>query len=30
VHDAIIDNERRDNAFGVLMSLNMLVDTAGV
>jgi len=29
VYDAIIDDERRHNAFGLLMSLNMLVETAG-
>ncbi|MGH9415418.1 MAG: methyltransferase [Terriglobales bacterium] len=29
VHDAIIDDERRKNAFGLLMSLNMLVETQG-
>jgi hypothetical protein len=27
VYDAIIDDERRDNAFGLLMSLNMLIET---
>jgi hypothetical protein len=27
VYDAIIDDERRRNAFGLLMSLNMLVET---
>ena len=27
--DAIIDNERRRNAFGPLMSLNMLIETPG-
>ena len=25
----MIDDERRENAFGLLMSLNMLVETAG-
>jgi hypothetical protein len=29
VYDAIIDDERRDNAFGLLMSLNMLIETKG-
>jgi precorrin-6B methylase 2 len=29
VFDAIIDNERRRNAFGLLMSLNMLIETPG-
>ena len=29
VYDAMIDDERRDNAFGLLMSLNMLVETPG-
>jgi hypothetical protein len=29
VYDAIIDNERRENAFGLLMSLNMLIETPG-
>jgi precorrin-6B methylase 2 len=29
VFDAIIDDERRSNAFGLLMSLNMLVETPG-
>lgn len=28
-YDAIIDDERRNNAFGLLMSLNMLIETAG-
>jgi hypothetical protein len=27
VYDTIIDNERRQNAFGLLMSLNMLIET---
>jgi hypothetical protein len=27
VHEAIIDDERRQNAFGLLMSLNMLIET---
>jgi hypothetical protein len=27
VYDAIIDDDRRRNAFGLLMSLNMLVET---
>lgn len=29
VYDAIIDNDRSKNAFGLLMSLNMLIETAG-
>jgi hypothetical protein len=29
VYDTIIDDERRTNAFGLLMSLNMLVETTG-
>ena len=29
VYDAIIDDERRKNAFGLLMSLNMLIETSG-
>ncbi|MEX3927486.1 methyltransferase [Paraburkholderia sp. BR10936] len=29
VYDAMIDDERRRNAFGLLMSLNMLVETPG-
>lgn len=29
VYDAIIDDERRHNAFGLLMSLNMLIETNG-
>ena len=29
VYDAMIDNERRENAFGLLMSLNMLIETTG-
>jgi hypothetical protein len=28
-YDAIIDDDRRDNAFGLLMSLNMLIETPG-
>jgi len=27
VYDAIIDDDRRHNAFGLLMSLNMLIET---
>lgn len=27
VYEALIDDERRQNAFGLLMSLNMLVET---
>lgn len=29
VYDAIIDDDRRDNAFGLLMSLKMLIETTG-
>ena len=29
VYDAVIDDERRQNAFGLLMSLNMLIETKG-
>jgi hypothetical protein len=29
VYDAIIDDDRRQNAFGLLMSLNMLIETPG-
>jgi len=29
VYDAIIDDEWRENAFGLLMSLNMLIETSG-
>jgi O-methyltransferase domain/Dimerisation domain len=29
VYDSIIDDDRRENAFGLLMSLNMLIETAG-
>jgi SAM-dependent methyltransferase len=29
VYDAMIDDERRANAFGLLMSLNMLIETQG-
>ncbi|WOJ89644.1 methyltransferase [Methylocapsa polymorpha] len=29
VYEAIIDDERRQNAFGLLMSLNMLIETSG-
>ena len=29
VYEAIIDDDRRENAFGLLMSLNMLIETAG-
>jgi hypothetical protein len=29
VYDAIIDDERCENAFGLLMSLNMLIETSG-
>jgi hypothetical protein len=27
VYDAIIDDERRENAFGLMMSINMLIET---
>ena len=29
VHESIFDDERRRNAFGLLISLNMLIETAG-
>ena len=29
VYDALIDDDRRENAFGLLMSLNMLIETLG-
>jgi len=29
VHEAIIDDDRRKNAFGLMMSLNMLIETYG-
>jgi hypothetical protein len=29
VYESIIDDDRSSNAFGLLMSLNMLVETAG-
>ena len=29
VYDSIIDDDRRDNTFGLLMSLNMLIETEG-
>jgi hypothetical protein len=29
VYESIIDDERRENAFGLLMSLNMLIETQG-
>ena len=29
VYDAVIDDDRRENAFGLLMSLNMLIETSG-
>jgi SAM-dependent methyltransferase len=29
VHEALIDDGRKDNAFGLLMSLNMLIETHG-
>jgi precorrin-6B methylase 2 len=29
VYDAVIDEDRRENAFGLLMSLNMLIETQG-
>jgi hypothetical protein len=29
VYETIIDDERRENAFGLLMSLNMIIETLG-
>ena len=29
IYEAIIDDDRRENAFGLLMSLNMLIETPG-
>jgi hypothetical protein len=29
VYEAMVDNDRRENAFGLLMSLNMLIETDG-
>ncbi len=29
VYDAVIDEERKKNAFGLLMCLNMLIETPG-
>jgi hypothetical protein len=29
VYDSIIDDARKENAFGLMMSLNMLVETSG-
>ena len=29
MYEAIIDDDRRENAFGLLMSLNMLIETPG-
>ena len=29
IYEAIIDNDRKQNAFGLLMSLNMLIETPG-
>jgi predicted transcriptional regulator len=29
VYDSVIDDDRRENAFGLLMSLNMLIETPG-
>jgi hypothetical protein len=29
VHEALIDDDRRENAFGLLMSLNMLIEGLG-
>jgi hypothetical protein len=29
VYEAIIDDDRSENAFGLLMSLNMLIETEG-
>jgi len=28
-YDAVIDDDRKENAFGLLMSLNMLIETPG-
>jgi hypothetical protein len=28
VYEAVIDDERRENAFGLMMSLNMLIETS--
>jgi hypothetical protein len=29
IHEALIDDARKENAFGLLMSLNMLIETPG-
>jgi hypothetical protein len=29
VYEALIDDDRRENTFGLLMSLNMLIETPG-
>jgi hypothetical protein len=29
VYDGVIDDDRRENSFGLLMSLNMLIETNG-
>ncbi|MEK6633715.1 MAG: methyltransferase, partial [Nitrospirota bacterium] len=29
IHEALIDDARKENAFGLLMSLNMLIETHG-
>ena len=29
VHEALIDDDRRENTLGLLMSLNMLIETPG-
>jgi hypothetical protein len=29
IYEALIDDERRQNVFGLLMSLNMLIETPG-
>jgi hypothetical protein len=29
IHEALIDDERRENSLGLLMSLNMLIETPG-
>ena len=29
MHESLIDDERRHNVFGLLMSLNMLIETKG-
>jgi hypothetical protein len=29
IYEALIDDDRRENAFGLLMSINMLIETPG-